>query len=234
MSQPPTSIWSRFRVRWDFLTKLCGSVPADPAMREAWLANRAPAVRPPNSRSLLEINEEVVATLAEPIEDEAGGLLTFQREAGQCVMRAATIKAHFKDCARFISSNYVGKIQGEKSFAQRVLNGVYLDPACYWIPVLDPRGAIVMQPQGRYDKAVHVMTRLGQRSAIKTIEFILDARMEFSLLVMHDKSGKLVVSTADLGTMMEYGGVHGYGGERGDGEGRYTFTIECLDGKEMR
>ncbi len=228
----PTPIWTPYRVRWDFMTKLCSSVPADPAMREAWLKARQPSVRPPSSRSLTEINEEVVSTLAEPIEEEVGGLLVFQRLAGHCVMRAATIKAHLKDCARFLSSNYVGKIEGEKSFAVRFLNGVYPDPRTYWVPILSQiTGAPIAEPTGRYDKAVHVMTRMGQRSAIKTIEYLDDARMEFQLLVMHDKKGKLVVSEEDLSTMMQYGGVHGYAGERGDGEGRYTFTLEAADGK---
>lgn len=229
----PTSIWIRYRVRWDFMTKLCASVPADPAMREAWLKARQPSVRPPMSRSLTEINEEVVATLAEPSEEEQGGLLVFQRVAGACVMRAATIKAHLKDCARFLSSNYVGKIEGEKSFAVRFLNGVYPDPAQYWIPILSQAtGHPMLDATGQYDKAVHVMTRMGQRSAIKTIEYLTDARLEFTLLVMHDKKGKPVVSAEDVGIMMQYGGVHGYAGERGDGEGRYQFTIEPLDGKE--
>lgn len=232
MSLP--TIWTPFKVRWDFLTKLCASVPADPAMREAWLKARQPAVRPPNSRSLTEINEEVIATLAEPEEEEMGGLLVFQRLAsGVCAMRAATIKAHLKDCARFLSSNYVGKIEGEKSFAVRFLNGVYPDPKTYWIPVLSQiDGKPTMEPTGQFDKAVHVQTRMGPRSAIKTIQFIDEARIEFHLLVMHDKKGKLVVSEEDLSTMMQYGGVHGYAGERGDGEGRYTFTIEPIEEKE--
>ncbi len=221
------SLWTPYRVRWDFLTKLCASVPADPAMREAWLKARQPSVRPPSSRSLTEINEEVVATLAEPLEEELGGLLVFQKVDGTCRMRAATIKAHLKDCARFLSSNYVGKIEGEKSFAVRFLNGVYPDPKTYWVPILSQvTGKPIDEATGRYDKAVHVQTRMGPRSAIKNIEYITDARLEFTLLVMHDKKGKPVVSTEDLGIMLMYGGVHGYAGERGDGEGRYTYTIE--------
>ena len=231
MSLP--TIWTSHRVRWNFLGKLCASVPADPLMREAWIKARQPAVRPPHSRSLTEINEEVVATLAEP-DEEVGGLLVFQRVDGVCCMRAATIKAHLKDCARFLSSNYVGRIEGEKSFAVRVLNGVYPDPKNYWVPIRSQAtGSPCQEATSRYDKAVHVQTRLGPRSAIKTIEYLGEARIEFTLLVMHDKKGKDVVSMDDLGTMMQYGGVHGYAGERGDGEGRYTFTIEPLDGKDV-
>lgn len=227
-----SSLWKRYTVRWDFITKLCASVPADPEMRQAWLEARQPSVRPPSSRSLAEINEEVVATMAEPTQEEVGGLLVFQRVNGVLCMRAATVKAHLKDCARFISSQYVGKIKGERSFAVRVLNAVYPDPLTYWIPILSQEsdGKPVREATGRFDKAVHVATMQGPRSAIKTIEYVEDARLEWTMLVMcaksqGEKAPKPVVSEEDLSILMQYGGVHGYAGERGDGEGRYTFTI---------
>lgn len=235
MSQPIT-IWHTVKVRWDFLTKLCSSVPADPAMRAAWLEARQPSVRPPSSRSISEINEEVVSTIAEEAEEgeELGGLLVFQRVNGACVMRAATIKAHLKDCARVLSNQYIGKIKGERSFATRILNGVYPDPATYWIPVLRQDGLLVREPDGRFDKAVHVKTMQGSRSAIKTMEYIEQGRMEFSLKILLASGNKPSVSVEDLTMLLTYGGVHGYAGERGDGEGRYTFTIESVDGKETR
>ena len=38
--------------------------------------------------------------------------------------------------------------------------------------------------------------------------------------------GKPAISKADLESIFEYGGVHGYAGERGDGEGRYFATVQ--------
>lgn len=228
MSQPQV-LWKKFRVCWDFVTKLCASVPADPAIRAAWLEARQPKVKPPNSRSLTEINEEVLATLVqESSAEELGGLLVFQRINGVCVMRAGTIKAHLKECARHLSNQYVGRIQGERAFSTRVINGVYLDPLMYWIPLLRCDGTPIGEADGRYDKAVHVQGR----SAIKTIEYIDQARMEFTLWVLTAKGNKPSVGLDDLHILMQYGGVHGYAGERGDGEGRYLFTIEPLEGKE--
>ena len=217
-------MWTRYAVRWDFLTQLCGSVPADPEVVKAWLAARKPKAQPPNSKSLDEINEEVMASLAAE-EEKASGILTFQRYEGGLVMRAATIRAHLKDCARVISS-YTGKIEREKSFATRVINAVYLDPAAYWIPVLRPDGTRVGKHDGERDKAIHVRGPFGVMNALKRFEWVQPARMDFELWVLQVAGGKSSIGLKDLETVMQYGGVHGYAGERGDGEGRYTFTIE--------
>jgi hypothetical protein len=40
------------------------------------------------------------------------------------------------------------------------------------------------------------------------------------------------VSPGDLEKLFVYGGVHGYGGERGDGEGRYVATLTPLEHQE--
>lgn len=234
MSHP---LWTEFQVTWDFVTKLCASVPADPALRQAWLESRQPAVRPPSSRSMTEINEEVVATLAETEpEDELGGLLVFQRVEGQLAQRTATIRAHIKDCARVLSNQYVGKIKGERSWATRVVNGVYLKPfglsvmGTDFTPIHRHAGGPVINPDGRFDKAVQVKTMQGPRSAIKTIEFVIGASLTFTLRILQAKGNKPSVAEDDLHTLFQYGGVHGYGGERGDGEGQYTYTIQALNG----
>ncbi len=92
----------------------------------------------------------------------------------------------------------------------------------YWIPILRPDGSRVTDNDGAMDKAVHVRGAMGQpMNALKTFQFVDPARMDFTLKVL----GKSV-SLNDLETLFEYGGTHGYAGERGDGEGKYTFEIE--------
>ena len=229
-------LWTEFQVRWDFVSKLCASVPADPGLREAWLESRKPSVRPPSSRSITEINEEVLATMIEQPEEDLGGLLVFQRLNGDCVQRLGTIRAHIKDCSRVLSNQYIGKIQGERSWSTRVVNGVYLKPMGYaiqgtqFLPILTQDGLPVITPNGTFDKAVHVKTAQGARSAIKTIEYVVNARLEFTLMILQAKGNKPSVSESDLHILFQYGGVHGYGGERGDGEGQYTYTIQQVGG----
>jgi hypothetical protein len=220
-------MWRRFSVRFDFLTRVCGGVPADPDMVEAWLKARAPKVRPPQSKSIDQIAEEVFATLpTEPDEEEQQTLNCFQRVDGVLQFGYRTIRGHIKELAGTLSALYVGKIEKEKSFAVKVKNGVYYPPESIWIPLRrTATGAPVTEPDGTYQKAVHIMTHQGPRSALKTIEYVEGASMEFTLLVLNNTQGKLVVSEMDLKTLFEYGGVHGFGPERGDGQGKYVATI---------
>ena len=218
-------MWTKYEVEWRFVTKLCGSLPADPELQKKWAESRKPRVRPPDSKSIEEIVQEV-AESTEEVQSEEKGLYVFQRQEGGLVMRMATVRAHIKDCARVLSSLYIGRIEKEKSFAVKVINSVYYPKEVYWIPIFSAvTKEQVSAPSGQYDKPIHVKTMQGERSALKTFEFVEGAVMRFPLLVLTQPSGRGVISQDDLATVMDYGGTHGYGGERSDGEGRYEFTI---------
>jgi len=231
-------MWTRYRVRWDFLTQLCGSVPADPEIVKKWLEQRQPTVKPPGARSMDEINEEVFDSLArgEEFDEKSCNILTFQRDKGVCCVRASTIKAHLKDKVRKLAQYHVGRIEGEKAFSTTFIDCVYLDPAVYWIPILRPDGTPVEKHDGERDKPIHVWGPKGPQNALKRLEWIDPARLDFTLLVLRavgrkpkkDAEPVALPSTSkkDIGTVMTYGGTAGYGGERSDGEGKYTFTIE--------
>lgn len=217
------NLWTVYQVRWDFLGNLCGSVPADPEIVKAWIEARKPRAVPPNAKSLNEITEEVFATLAaERDGEDESNILTFQRHADALCMRAGTVRAHLKDCARVLSG-YTGRLDKERSFATRFINAVYPDEAVYWMPILRPDGTPVTKHDSERDKPIR--TRSGQ-SALKRFEIVNPARLDFVLKVLKTQGGKATVSREDLERVMTYGGVHGYAGERGDGEGKYTFTLE--------
>lgn len=223
-------LWTTYRVRWDFITQLCGSVPADPEIIEQWVRARQPKVRPAGARSFNEIQNEVISALesGEAEDKPEYSILTFQRfpiatalEAGQLVMRAATVRAHLKDCARVMSAQYWPKVKGERAFSTRVINGLYPAPTPYWIPILRPDGTPVMKHDGERDKAIHVRGPRGeQQNAIKRFEWVEPARMDFTLRVLGES-----IREEDLRLLLEYGGIHGYAGERSDGEGKYTFSL---------
>jgi len=233
-------MWTYYKVNWYFVTQLCSSVPADPEIRKSWLESRCPRVKPAGGKSISEIQEEVANTiLAEPDEEDEK-LLVFQNVNNALVMRYSTIRAHLKECARTLSSLYVGKVEGERSFAVRVLHGLYYDKTQYWAPLLRYDGTPITGADGSRDKPVHAKGPHGEpRDCIKTFEYVQDARMEFTLQVLgedkfKEENGKkkkiasASISQTDLEKLMEYGGTHGYAGERSDGEGRYLFTIEQI------
>lgn len=220
-------MWTKYSVRWEFFTALCAGLPADPEMLRQFLESRKPRVRPPEARSIDEIAAEVSETvlMGEETEQTEETLHVFQRVNGGLAMRCATVRAHIKDVVSTLSSLYVGKVQGERSFAVRAKAALYYPPEVYWLPVVRPDGSPITEPTGIRRKPIHMNTPRGPRSAIKVYEYIEEAVLEFPLWVLTQPNGKLVVSEADLKTIFMYGGVHGYGPERGDGEGRYAFTL---------
>ena len=226
-------LWTQYRVTLEFITKLCASVPADKNLIKTWLEARQPQVRPPGARSIDEINEEVLASLGQQPEEEVSGLI-FQRNpsnGGNLVLRAATIRAHIKDCSRVISSFYVGKIEKERSFAVKVRDCVYHDPTEYWLPIKRLDGTLVYAADGTMERPVHAIDASGRPiNALKLFEYLEPARIDFTLRILGG-----IVRIKDLETLFMYGGTHGYGGERSNGEGRYTFTIsEIEEGKEVK
>jgi len=113
-------------------------------------------------------------------------------------------------------------------------HGVYLDPREYWLPIHRDDGSLIARADGQVDKAVHVKTMQGDRSALKRIEFVLPGcYLEFTMKVLGASAqGSELgnsVKPEDFEYLFMYGGTHGYAGERGDGEGRYDYTIECLN-----
>lgn len=230
-AKPGLQLWTKYRVRWNFLTKLCASVPADPEVIKKWLESRQPRVRPAGSLSIEQINDEVLASIerGEGETEQDYSMLAFQRHEERLVQRAGTVKAHIKDCSRQLSAQFVGHIKGERSFATRAINGVYVDPTTYWIDILRPDGTRVDRADGAYDKAIHVRGPRGEPlNALKRFEYVQPPVMlEFTLLVLGRS-----VSETDLHHLFMYGGTHGYAGERSDGEGRYEYELERLDSQE--
>lgn len=221
-------IWVWYLVRWHFLTKICASVPANPEIIEKWLKARQPKVKPPGAKSIDEINEEALASIehGDGEVDEHDSMLVFQRHDGRLVQRSGTIKAHIKDCARVVSAQAVARIERERAFSTRVINGVYPDEREYWIPLLRPDGRGISEADGAFDKPVHTRDMRGRPiNALKRFEFVEPpCHMEFHLKVL----AKSVPAT-DLHKLFNYGGTHGYAGERSDGEGRYEYEFAKID-----
>lgn len=224
-------MWTKYRVQWDFLTRMYGSVPSDPEVIAAWLKARMPTIKPAEARPMEAIQEEVLASIerGEVFDEKECQILVFQRHGGLCCVRFDTIRAHIKDCARVLSNQVMPRREGERAFSTRVINGVYTDPAQPWIPILRPDGSpTITKPDGEVDKFVHPRSGV---SALKRLEWLEPARLDFTLFVLTTMGDKPSVAESDLHHIFTYGGVHGYGGERSADGGKYTYRIERLEGE---
>jgi len=233
------SMWTPVKVRLDFVGRVCGSVPASKDIIEKWLGARTPSVRPPAAKTITEVAEEVINTLPdmgqENDEIRQGTMVVFQRVDGRLSVRAATLRAHLKDCCSQVQNQLVGRIKGERNFTTRVKNGLYVgggfrDPSSgtEYIHVTRDGGPIT-EGDGFQERLVHSQTPQGPINAIKQFEFVVRPTIRFAVGLLGTS-----VKPEDLATILRYGAVHGYGGERSQQEGQYTFELEVPDGNEAK
>jgi hypothetical protein len=196
-----------------FTGRLCGSVPLSKDLVPIWLKSRMPAKKPEDGKPIKEIEKEVQDSIEETEERVSLG---FQQENGNLVVRGGTLKAHIKDC-----SLQVMDIVGVKAFRSKVANQVQVTE--YFIPINKTRAKLCGEPDGSYEQPVHVVTRQGPLNALKVINYIDKPLLKFEIKVLNKKKSEITEEV--LRTILDYGSVHGYGGERGMQEGRYTYKL---------
>lgn len=208
-------MWKFFEVTMNFEGRLCGSVPLSKELIKPWLESRMPNTKPSGARSVEEMEEEVLASIQ---ETEERTTLGFQQDETGLFVRAGTIKAHLKDCA-----NQIKDVVKLKALRSKVANKVFIEPDPVYIV---RNGNKVAEIDAEFERAVHVMTAQGPRNALKRIRYVEKPTLCFTVRLLEDKE----VTEDVLRTVFEYGGVHGYGGERGMGEGIYSFELRGLTG----
>ena len=198
-------MWKNIEVKMVFLEKLCGSVPQNKEIVKRWLSVRkAPEGAEEEVLETVEDNQEKVT-------------LSFQKDEKGIFLRGGTVKAHLKDC-----SNQIKDVLGIKNLRSKIANKVFVQESRIYLKRNDSE--YVFEVDGEFDQPIHVITGLGPRSALKTIRFLTKPNIEFTLKILEDKEVDIKI----IEKIFEYGSIHGFGGERGMGEGRY----EVRYGKE--
>lgn len=222
------TMWKYYHVTFNFIGRLCGSVPLKPVIKP-WTENQAPDVKPPSGKTLPEIQEEVInrlpdmGNISEGLEEKS--TIVFEQVEKKLVVRAGTFRAHLKDCASQVQNQFVGRIKGERNFTTRVRNGLYItggmrDDFGTEVIFILKNGKPISEWDGFQERLVHANTAQGQINALKKFAYVIKPSIMFTIKVLGNS-----VKLADLEMLMQYGGTHGYGGERSQQEGQYTFSI---------
>lgn len=224
---PKGPLFLRYALDLYFTGYLCGSVPVAKDMIRPWLESRAPKRKPESGPSLDELEAEVISTLPDEqnIEDEMARItmgFQYDEDEGAIFVRAGTLKAHLKDCALQVK-DYLN----HANFRSHVANKVYVQPDRLLVYRQD--GSLVTTHDGYYDQPVHRTTRAGKISALKRIRYIERPVISCTLLVVNDGT----ISEEELRVLLDYGSIHGYGGERSLGQGQYTYKLTIEGGQQV-
>ena len=221
------TMWTEYRVTMRFTENLMGGVPKNPDLIADWL-NARKATEPEFEKRKVQADMvgEVLETIDELVEEatetigsaeEMRAWTGFQQDDLGLFVRADHVKAHLKDCA-----NVLRGYLDLKALRSKVADRVYPFPKRIR---LERDGAVLTAPDGFWEHPVHVITLQGRRSALKRTDYVEGVTIVVEpLKVLADK----MITLPLLQQMLEYGGIHGFGAERGLGYGQYEAEIEQL------
>ncbi len=224
------NIWTRWKVTIQITNELMAGIPKNKELIKTWLESRKPSDAAFTKRDAAGEVLPTVDELTEQVASDVGANDTKDKDTAQAEedfswlgfrkdderglwVRGSDMKAHIKDCA-----NILKDLLELKALRSKVADRVYVVEEAIWFGKMDPDGHI--------EPPVHVMTRMGKRSALKRNDYILRPEISFTLRVLDDD----VIDEELLRAIFDYGGTHGFGAERGLGYGRYT--LELLEKQE--
>lgn len=204
------AMWLTYRAVLKVEGPFAASLPKDPVAIRSMLEHRMPARKPEGAVPIDELVEQVsaaVATADQPDEDSLPGASTFPSDETGLYYEGRCVRGHLKDCALQVA----GFFASVKNFRAKFVNRVYV--------VTDKIYVGAKEVSGTQERFIQVMTRQGPRSSIKYIDWVESPTLEFTIRLLNDD----VIKKEHLEAVFEYGGMHGMGGERSQGWGRYEL-----------
>lgn len=245
------ALYDRYAIHIRFRSNLEGGVPTNKEMIRSWIkARMKKAGRDIETEELETLVQETLKSVSMKAVDEvteevvADGLLWntfFRSPEGNPVFEGRCLKAAFKEQANILKDVLAAeaKVQqrGQKTkkdgsdggsnyntmYRSKLAERLFVEELT--MPFMRD-GKPLTDVDGREEKAIHVITPQGPRSALKRYDFIrAGVELTFSVRILRDG----VVTEHDLLRMLEHGQDNGLGSGRSQGNGRF----EVLEIREL-
>lgn len=226
-------MFKKYKIDWKFVDTL-GATSPPPVDTKAFL-ERADCRTDKELQARADAGEPVlepealreVALAERPEEEEEIKVSRFKRDNdGLLYLKPYEIKAHLREIA-----GYLSREDGEKGLKARVAQTLFVMPTGHDIKTPDPK-IFLLDHQGNHckvaDGADEIKGRVtglrGPRSIISRLEFLVRPQVSFAVWVLANSP----VNTK-LETLLELGGVKGFGGARCSREwGKYDYEITSI------
>lgn len=203
---------------------LVGGIPRHPEIVRRWQEAKWPT-NPPAGLSIDDAVSETIEELgsqAMAAEDAAAIWTGFAEKDGQLVLEERNVKAMLKESANIVKDLADLKKRNTKgddkamALRSKLAERVFVSPK--WIPLG------VSEPSESVERPIHVMTRLGPRSALKRTDVIRDVKVNCQLTVLDDG----VITEKILRAILDHASRNGLGTDRSQGNGTFTYTLTAV------
>ena len=211
------NLWNHWRLTMA-LDDVAGGLPTDRRMIEAWQQGRwrAAKLQPGDPADVQEAVERTTELLSGI--DEEVGWKTFPRDdQGLLCVEGRQVKAMLKEAANIMKGGLPqnGKVIPLRS---RLAEQVFVVERL--LPLLPHR----TEADETTERAIHVMTARGPRNALSRTDTCHKVEVVCTLRVLAISGS---IFTKELLTqLLDYAQENGFGADRSQGLGRFTYTLE--------
>lgn len=206
----PQGRWAlaHYRVRLH-VDRLVGGIPKNPELIKAWLIGRGVTL------GVETLAKEEAAKL--PPEDEntiiEGAWKGFFKDEMGLFIEPRNIRGMLKQSARAIPE---GGTKTVKAALKKLTDNLAIAPSRIR---MGRSGKYLTEPDGCEERAVHVMTPKGPRTALKRSDYVLNVEVEFTMSPSHPD-----LTEAWLKDLVEYASVYlGLGSDVSQEEGKFRL-----------
>lgn len=224
-------MWVEYELLIYDVPTLVGGLPKHTEVIRRWqetrLAKTANKPDQPTVEQAVEGTQAVLGDQVDPEEVVAGIWTGFaQNRDGQVCLEQRNVKAMLKE-----SANIVRNLKAARStttdkaipLKAKLAERVFVHPRL--LPILDVDGEpIPVDDVESPERAIHVMTAAGPRTALKKTDVVRDVQLRCRLKVLNDG----LITEALLRLILDHGSENGLGTDRSQGNGTFAYELKLI------
>lgn len=212
-----SALYNRYFVRIQVRERLDGGVPKDPELIAGWVAAKTGH----DDEQTQKLVEEHMPDIETVTEEVAEGMWTgFKQDDLGYYIETRQVKALFRE-----SATMLGITKKKRGSRQVLQHG-------FEVRGHDGGSKIYLKTDGdedlnikREERAIHVMTPQGPRSAIKRCDYATNAALEWEVWILRTaKAETRHIGCAELELMLTHAQENGLGSNRSQGSGKFDVT----------
>lgn len=203
--------------------RLVGGIPRHPEIVKRWQEARFPRDKSKlgngDPQTPGEAADRTVDTLGDQAitDEDVEGIWTgfMEYPGGGIAIEGRQVKAMLKESANVLKA--LLPVRGKPiPLRARLAERVF---------VLDRFILVGDEPTGTVERAIHVMTAQGPRTALKRTDYVDDAVVVCTLKVLDDG----IINDERLTAILDHASLNGLGTDRSQGNGTFTYDLAKVD-----
>jgi hypothetical protein len=218
----PLNLFTRQVVTLQVRNRLIGGVPSDPKLIEGWVKANMPDA---TEEERAKLAAKTLAELPEVVAEKSAGMhTTFKRDNVGLYIEGRQLKALFKEASNILRETLLKDAKkrenkvDEKRFTNlrsKVAERLFVEDDRIY---MYRQGVVLVKPDGSEERAIHVMTAQGPRTALKKVDFVVKPELSFYVRYLEADG---IVDEELIRTLLDFGGWNGLGADRSQGNGLF-------------